>query len=185
MAVQPKITAQAFEEFISLRVNSDRRFELVDGEIVEKTPTEEHGYLASLLNARIFIYLEKNPIGRVVVEARYRMPKDEHNAYLPNVSFTSTERLQPLVKSGAVPHMPDLAIEIKSPNDKTLDMRKRAWYYLENGSRMVWLVFPHKQQIEVHTAEDIQTLTINDLLDGSDVLPEFTLALKDIFTEQA
>jgi Uma2 family endonuclease len=183
MAVQPKITAQAFEEFISPRENSERRFELVDGEIVEKIPTEEHGYLASLLNARIFIYLERNPIGRVVVEARYRMPKDDHNAYLPDVSFTRTERLQPLVKSGAVPEMPDLAIAIKSPTDKTLDMRKEAWYYLENGARLVWLVFPHIQQIEVHTAEDIQTLGINDLLDGGDALPGFTLALKDIFTE--
>lgn len=183
MAVQPRITAQAFEEFITLPENSDRRFELIDGEVVEKMPTEEHAYLASLLNARIFIYLEKHPIGRVVVQARYRIPKDEHNAYLPDVSFTSRERLQPLVKSGAVPHMPDLAIEVKSPSDKTLDMRKKAWYYLENGARMVWLVFPHKQQIEVHTAEDIQTLTLNDQLDGGDVLPGFTLAVKDIFTE--
>ena len=57
MVVQPKISVDDFEAFIALPENSDRLLELIDGEIVEKVPTQEHGYLASLLNARIFIYL--------------------------------------------------------------------------------------------------------------------------------
>jgi Uma2 family endonuclease len=182
MAIQQKVTAEEFEAFIALPENSDRLFELAYGEIVEKMPTEEHGYLAAIFIAKIFNYPEVNPIGRVVVEARHRMPDDDQNSYLPDVAFTSSERTGKLITEGAVPQMPDLVIEIKSPNDVELKMRKKALYYLENGTQMVWLVFPRKQEIEVHEAEGIKTLTIDDTLDGGSVLPGFTLALKSIFT---
>jgi Uma2 family endonuclease len=183
MAIQPKVTIQDFEAFIALPENSDRLFELIDGEIVEKMPTEEYGFLASILNAEIYNYLKKHPIGRVVVEVRYQLPGDHQNSRLPDVSFTSNERLQPLVKSGAVPQMPDLVIEIKSPNDVMLKMREKALYYLSNGAQLVWLVFPHKKQIEVYTADEVKVLGLDDTLDGGDVLPGFTLALQEIFTE--
>lgn len=88
----------------------------------------------------------------------------------------------PLVTEGAVLQMPDLVIEIKSPSDSELKLRKKALYYLENGTQIVWLVFPRKKQIEVHTIEEINILSINDSLDGGDALPRFTLALEDVFT---
>jgi Uma2 family endonuclease len=183
MAIQPKVSIQDFEAFVALPENSDRLFELIDGEIVEKMPTEEHGFLAMFLAGEIYIYLKKNPIGRLVSEVRYQLPEDDQNSRLPDVAFTRNERLQPLVKSGAVPQMPDLVIEIKSPNDVILKMREKALYYLSNGTQLVWLVFPHKKQIEIYTADEVRVLGIDDTLDGGEVLPEFTLALKDIFTE--
>ena len=144
-------------------------------------PETKPNTLAAILIAKIFNYLEINPIGRVVVEARHRIPEDDHNSYLPDVAFTHHERTGPLVTEGAVPRMPDLAIEIKSPNDVELKMRKKALYYLENGAQVVWLVFPRKQEIEVHEAEGIRTLNIDDTLDGGTVLPGFSLPLKSIF----
>jgi Uma2 family endonuclease len=181
MAIQQKVTLTEFEAFIALPENSERLFELASGEIIEKMPTEEHGYLAAIFIAKIFNYLEANPIGRVVVETRHRMPDDAQNSYLPDVAFTSNERAGELVIEGAVPQMPDLVIEIKSPNDIELKMRKKALYYLENGSEMVWLAFPRKQEIEVHEADSVKTLTIDDTLDGGNVLPGFTLSLKTLF----
>ena len=35
-------TIEEFERFLALPENADRLFELIDGEIVEKMPTEEH-----------------------------------------------------------------------------------------------------------------------------------------------
>lgn len=170
-----------FERFTALPENADRLFELVDGEIIEKVPTELHGILAMLLAGEIYIYLKNNPIGRAGVEIRYQLPADQHHAYIPDIAFVSNDRALPIVESGAVPLMPDLAIEIASPDDRPLQMRQKALYYLKNGSRMVWLLFPAKKQIEVHTAESIRTLELGDTLDGGDVLPGFKLALKDIF----
>jgi Uma2 family endonuclease len=112
------------------------------------------------------------------------MPGDAHNARMPDIAFTSRDRALPVAKSDAVPQMPDLAIEIQSPDDSVLRMREKALYYLTNGGKLVWLVFPCKQQIEVHTADEIRTLGINDTLNGGDVLPGFALAVKDIFAEK-
>lgn len=92
MAIQQKVTIRDFEEFLALSENNDRLYELIDGEIVEKMPTQEHGYLATLISAKIFNYLETNPIGIVVVETRHQMPDDEHNAYVPDAAFTANER---------------------------------------------------------------------------------------------
>lgn len=184
MVIQQKlITTEEFEAFIERPENTDRLFELIDGEIVEKVSTEEHGILASILNAEIYFYLKQNPIGRAAVKPWHRMPSDNHNARLPDIAFTSSERALPVTKEGAVPLMPDLCIEIQSPNDTPLSMREKALYYLKNGSRMVWLLFTRRRQIEVHTADNILVLDIDDTLDGGDVLPGFILPLKEIFKD--
>lgn len=46
-----------------------------------------------------------------------------------------------------------------------------------------WLVFPEEQQVEVYSLleEDVITVDMSGVLDGKDVLPGFTLAVKDIF----
>ncbi len=48
------ITVEAFLSFIQQPKNEDRHFELIDGEIVEKMPTQLHALIANLLNA-VFI----------------------------------------------------------------------------------------------------------------------------------
>jgi Uma2 family endonuclease len=49
---------------------------------------------------------------------------------------------------------------------------------------LVWLVFPEEQAVEVYVPDkDVQTFGINDSLDGGDVLPDFQLAVKDIFAD--
>ena len=42
---------------------------------------------------------------------------------------------------------------------------------------------PVAQGWELHTLDDVDILTIDDTLDGGDVLPSFTLPVKDIFPE--
>lgn len=182
VVIQNKLhTVETFEEFISRPENRDRLFELVNGEIVEKVPTEEHGIITALLVAALVPFARSRSLGRVAVEARHKIPDDAHNARLPDIGFTSAERVLPVVRQGAVPQMPDLAVEIKSPDDSRMEMRDKASYYLKNGSRLVWLVFPDKQEIEIHTADSVQTIGADSALDGGDVLPGFALTVGDIF----
>jgi len=183
MAISKRLmTVEEFEAFVELPENEDRRFELIDGEIVEKMPTEEHSLVAGKIYVPVHVFVEQHRLGRVVFETRYRVPKDTHNARVPDVAFTSKARVLPIVRQGSVPQMPDLAVEVKSPSDRETQMRRKAAYYLSNGARMVWLVFPVKRQIEVHRPDaDVSILNEGDSLDGEDVLPGFTLALRDIF----
>jgi Uma2 family endonuclease len=58
-------TIEEFDQFIALPENADRRFELIDGEIIEKMPTEERGVIVSTLSGEIYVFLKQNPLGRL------------------------------------------------------------------------------------------------------------------------
>lgn len=176
-----KTNVEAFESFIANHPN--RLFELIHGEIVEKVGTEEHGSIALDIGGAIKLYLKRNPIGIAGVEVRHRTPDDSYNDRLPDVSFRKAKP-EDIVKNGAVPTMPDLAVEIKSHTDTYKQMREKAQYYLDNGTSLVWLVYPEKQLLEVYRIDaDIDILNTDDTLSGYDVLPNFELATHEIFPQ--
>jgi Uma2 family endonuclease len=182
MVVQPRLyTVDEFETFIALPQNVDRRFELINGEIVETMPTEEHSLVAGNFYAALREFVRPRNLGRVAFEVRFRMPEDQHNARLPDVSFTSTERLLPVVKKGAVPFMPDLAVEIKSPDDSIKTLREKAAYYLSNGTQLVWIADPDKRIVIVLTLDDEDILLEKDTLTGGDVLEGFSIPVAVLF----
>ncbi len=182
MVLQTKLyTVAEFEHFMALPENHDRHYELIHGEIVEKTmPTELHGVIVGRILGELYIHLKAYPGGRVGAEIRNRMPGDDHNSRQPDISYYA-DASRPIVKQGAVPQMPDLAIEVKSPDDTYKEMREKADYYLSNGTRMVWLIYPEKHLVEVHTPDDFSILDDADTLDGGDVLPGFKLVVREIF----
>jgi Uma2 family endonuclease len=88
-----------------------------------------------------------------------------------------------IVRRGAMPVMPDVIAEVKSPTDHYDEMREKARFYVANGARLVWLVFPAPQIVEVYRPnEPSDILTINDALDGFDVLPGFSVPIREILT---
>lgn len=182
MAVQHKLyTVEEFEQIADAPENRDRLLELIDGEIAEKMPTEEHGTIVINLSSSLWNWNTIQRLGRVGTEVRHRSSSDNRNARLPDVSFHSAKR--PLVKRGSVPDLPDLAVEVQSPDDTIKEMRETARWYLANGSKMVWLVFPEQRIIEVYTLSEELILTENDTLTGGDVLPGFTLPVRDVFRD--
>ena len=177
------ITAEAFISFIQRPENEGRRFELIDGEIVEKMPTQLHAFIANLFNAVLYIYFQSNPIGWAFSELRIKLPNDDLNDTIPDISV--------VLKAGRefnpnepLTFMPDLAIEIKSPTDSLIKMRKKANYYLENGSKIVWLVDTQRRKVEVYTVDDTEILGSNDVLEGGDLLPNFKLPVSDLWSQQ-
>ena len=178
-------TVEEFEQFIDLPENADRLFELIDGEIVENVPTEEHSVVVGNIAFALQTFTQPRKLGRVLSEVRHQIPGDNHNSYLPDVEFTHANRIKPIVTQGAVPHLPDLAVEVKSPNDSRAALRRKALYYLDNGVQVVWLVYPDTRQIEVWTNEVSKTLAIEDTLDSGAVLPGFTMSVDAVFADQA
>jgi Uma2 family endonuclease len=179
-------TTDEFEEFIALPENSDRRFELIYGEIVEKMPTEEHGFVAGNIVWRLNNFVKPRKLGRLLIEVRHALKKDRLNDRIPDISFTSTERAGEIVKQGPVLRMPELAIEIQSPDDSQREMREKAAYYLQHGSRLVWLIYTDKPGVDECTLGAdgemlIKQYGMDDILDGGEVLPGFTLPVRDIF----
>jgi Uma2 family endonuclease len=171
-----------FEAFIAQSGNEDRLFELIDGEILEKVRTELHSIVSGNIFAELREIVKLHNLGRVVFEVRYAVPGDQANSRIPDVSFTSAERLLPVVEKGAVPQLPDLCVEVQSPGDTPKKMRDKATYYLENGARLVWLVYPKKRMIEVQYPDgEFDMFRMSETLTGGDVLPGFSMPVSKAF----
>jgi Uma2 family endonuclease len=184
MTVEPKLmTEETFEQFLATHL--DGLYELVHGEIVEKVPTQEHAKIAGIILGELYLYLKHHPAIKAHLgpEVRYRPEGDLYNDRIPDVSLQLSDR--PPVRRGAVPGMPDLAVEIKSPDDTYLSMRDKATYYVQHGCTLVWLIYPEKRIVEVYEpGNDIDLLVAGDTLSGGEVLPEFTLPVAVLFGEQ-
>jgi len=175
-------TVEEFERLYLSPEDDNRLYELINGKVHEKMPTQQHGLIASNINVAFALHARQHKTGRPGVEVRHQIPQDTRNSRLPDVSFTCTRN--PLVEQGSVSGMPDLAVEIKSPDDTIKEMRDTAAYYLANGSRLVWLVYPNYRLVEVYRPDmDVEILGEADTLTGGDVLPGFALPVREIFAD--
>lgn len=179
MVFQDRTYTRAEYEALLTR-HPHRRFERIHGEIVEKMPTELHAYVVMMLGHFLLLYLQQNPLGYVLPEARYSPPGDETNDRIPDLAFRSAAKGE-LVAEGSAPFMPDLAVEVQSPGQSDRLMSDKAQYYLAHGVRMVWLIYPKRRLVEVLTPEERHWLTTGARLDGGEVLPGFSVTIDELF----
>lgn len=184
-ATTPLVTVEEFEKLLAAPENSDRLLELIDGKVVEKMPSERHGEIVLNIGTAIRNYIKPLKLGRAGVEVRHGIPKDRYNDRIPDVSF-NRDNERPVVEKGSVSHMPDLAVEVKSHDDKVAALKNKAKYYLANGSKLVWIVYPVSEKVEVWKLDanqeiQITTLGKEDILSGEDIIPGFTIPVSEVF----
>ncbi len=105
---------------------------------------------------------------------------------IPDVAFASWDRLpKRQVPTDPIPDLaPDLAVEVLSKANTSEEMRRKRREYFASSVRLVWLVDPDARTVTVFTApEQSKELNEDQILDGGDVLPGFTLALRELFAE--
>jgi Uma2 family endonuclease len=98
---------------------------------------------------------------------------------MPDVSLVLGEK--PVEREGAAEYMPDVVVEVQSPDDGWREMIRRAVFYLDHGAKAVLLVYPAKKQVEVLMGDDRLLLGVGEMIDLSAVLPDFTMAVADVF----
>ncbi|MGI8477706.1 MAG: Uma2 family endonuclease [Thermomicrobiales bacterium] len=161
-------------------------WELVKGEMRNMSPASgEHGIVASRLLLRVGVFVEHHDLGEMfTAETGFVVGRDPDSVLAPGVAFVSASRLP---RDGAtwlsfVPFAPDLAIEIVSPSNTESEILEKIALYLRGGTAQVWLGRPKQRTLAVYSqGAPERILTIDDTLDGGDLLPGFTLALADIF----
>jgi len=177
-------TVEAFDEFIVQAQLGDEVYEFIGGEIVE-VPSNPY---ASEVGGTIFFFFklfirENNIAGHVTpADGGYQVAGER---YAPDVAYISKTRQPELVRKGYNPNPPELAVEVVSDEsniEEQQNLRRKITNYLA-ANTIVWVIFPVSQFVEIHApGKKVQILDIDGTLDGGEVLPEFKLAVRDIFT---
>ena len=167
---------------------ANRHFELIEGAIVKMAPVGEwHGFGTTRIARLLDEYAEATNAGIVTTETGYYHGDDDETLLAPDIAFRRLDtKTNPPVR-GWVAQMPDLAVEIKSPNDSYVGMRHKAELYLQRGTQIVWLVYPERRGVEVCTLDEAGALQTDFVaedgsLSGGDALPGFVLELSRLFS---
>ena len=77
--------------------------------------------------------------------------------------------------------VPDLVVEIVSPNDSPQYVAERVAMWHSFGVPLVWAVYPVARTVAAHPLEGPAIIyTEDDTLDGGTVLPEFQCPVRDV-----
>jgi Uma2 family endonuclease len=185
MAVQialPK-TAEEFDRWVLLPENAGRDYEFIAGKVREVVSNSFSSETAANILAEILTYAKKRKLGRVTgADGGYWIANER---YIPDVAFTRFER-QPQPSHDAYnPVPPDLVVEVMSPTDDPLEASTKIVNYLSEDC-VVWLVNPFALAVAVYEpGQPVKRLSIDDTIDGGEILPGFQLSVRDIFPQAA
>ncbi len=78
--------------------------------------------------------------------------------------------------------LPYFVVELHSPSDNLKSLQKKMQEYIENGTKLAWLINRQEQQVEIYRPEkQVDILNNPETLSGEDVLVDFVLELERIW----
>src|SRR5215471_3959438 len=169
-----------------LAVQDEPLYEIVNGQRVDPPPMSAYvAWLASRLHLRLGLYAEDKGLGVSVTEMLFVLDA-EHNLHRrPDVAFVSTARWpldRALPETGDWDVVPDLAVEVISPNDIFKDVLAKVREYFHYGVQTVWVIAPEEQQVYVYDSPtQVRILTGQEELTGGEVVPGFHMPLGQLF----
>jgi Uma2 family endonuclease len=161
------------------------RYELVQGEVRRMSPAGfHHGRLIMNIATPLDRHVRTQKLGVVcAAETGFLLSTDPDTVRAADVAFIRQERIDNESEpEGYWPGAPDVAVEMVSPNDLYTEVDEKVTDWLEAGTRMVVIINPRKRTVTVYRSLlQIVVLREQDVLDGSDVVPGWTLPIADIF----
>ena len=161
------------------------RYELIRGELKKMAPAGgEHGHIASEIGAVLRNHVKAHQLGRVfAAETGFRLASNPDTVRAPDAAFVRRARVEEVGRAkGYWPGAPDLAVEVVSPNDAYTEVEEKVVEWLEAGTRMAVIVNPRRQVVTVYRSRsDIAVLTKDDALDGGDVVPGWSVSVRELF----
>ena len=169
-----------------LRLHSEGvKGELIMGVLHKKVSNGlEHGEIAMNWGILLGSFVKPRRLGRIFgSDAGVQLEHDPDTVREPDVAFISAERMPLDVRERRYAQVvPDLVVEIISPNDRPVAVFDKAQMWLRHGVRLVWITDPEARTVTaLPQSGPARTYTEDDTLDGGDVLPEFSCAVRDIF----
>lgn len=163
-------------------------FEIIDGVKVELPPmSADSQALAFRLAHHVTTHGIAKNLGEAYTEMLFKLPLPKDRNRKPDAAFVPYSRwpkYKPIPSTDVWDVLPDLCVEVVSPNDLADEIETKVNEYFEAGVRLVWVVYPRQERFYVYDSpEQVRRLTRTDTLDGGVVLPEFRLPLTELFLQ--
>jgi Uma2 family endonuclease len=173
-------------KLVSDDLDNRENYEIIDGVKVELPPMSADSQALAFRLARHLSNhgLDRN-LGDAYTEMLFKLPLMKDRNRKPDAAFVAYARwpkYKPIPSTNAWDVLPELCVEVVSPNDLADEIETKIKEYFEAGVRLVWVVYPRQEQFYVYdTPSQVRRLTRTDTLDGGVVLPDFKLPLADLF----
>lgn len=162
-------------------------FELVDGQLQEtQTMSEKSAWIGGEILVQLSIHCKESKAGRVYPgDTAFRcFPGQKPSIRKPDVAFVRQERLPHLPGDRDLTIVPDLVVEVISPNETVYELDGKIEQFLSVGTSLIWVVNPRTRVVIVHRLDGSMTkLRDTQELDGEMVLPGFRCRIAEILPE--
>ena len=164
--------------------DSDRPMELVRGRIVDMNmPGPRHGQICGRTDRIVGNFVDEHDLGHVLTcDSGVLTERDPDTVRGMDVCFYSYSRLPkgPLpAKYVAV--VPELVIEVRSPDDRWNRILQKVAEYLEAGVTTVCVLDPKTESAHVYSVDAEEILKVDDTLTFPDILPGFAVPVRRFF----
>ena len=167
--------------------DDERRGELIRGVFCPAMPTGSlHAFVLMRLGRLLGNAIDAAGIGFVLVgDPGVHLASDPDTVRAPDLAVYLKERMPSLANfRGFLQVVPDLVVEVVSPDDTAREVDAKAQMWLYNGVRLVWVVWRSARTVDVYRRnQDTETLQESDTLTGESIAPQFTCAVADIFAD--
>ncbi len=161
------------------------RWELIDGELVVMPPSSALASTTGVTISRVLMeHIRPRRLGRNLgANAGFVLFPDRETVRVVDVAFLRAEYLPAESDRDGFPrHPPDLPIEVQAPPDHPLRVAAKIGMYFAAGTRLFWVVDPIACTVAVHTpGRQVRVLGEGAELGGGDVLPDFRVAVAELF----
>ena len=158
--------------------------ELIDGEVVQKSAFDmKAGCIAAELIVDLGTYLRPTKEAEVSTQLRH-LVRSEEWAFLPDVSVTLKSRMTTPIQDivDPVEVLPDLAIDVLSPESRPGRVVQKIAHYMASSVRLLWVVDPEAERVTIwEPGKAPRDLAAPAVLSAAPVLAGFELNLAALF----
>jgi Uma2 family endonuclease len=160
------------------------RCELIYGELVMMSPAgAHHGIVAARIGRILGQFVDDHDLGATFAAETGFIIQKPDLVRAPDAAFVRNERLAAgLRRAGYFDGVPDLAVEVISPDDTKREVVEKVNMWLAAGTTSCWVADPEGATMTIHrTGQTPVTLCGEEVLENEPALPGFSASVSTFF----
>jgi len=178
---ETQILPKTLIEFLNWEPNDGFKYEWNDGELIKfEGMNKKQVYIYNVLNK---LFSKKGYIETGSLVSEYDVMLTGIQMRRPDIAYLTDKQMLQGRKGEDV--IPEFVIEIISETDQFYKIEDKITEYFKAGVKVIWNIVPEHKLVYIYTSrKTLKICSDNDICSADPVLPDFSIVVNDIFTEQ-